>query len=116
MCNTLINRHPTTCTEQDNSNDQAPEIKLLAMTKRMGRISRFTTLAQAQQEQQLVARIRSGVDAFRKHGRTARQKRNDEFEDSDDEIGYNRPINGDWFFVGLFLHNLITTNFAHPWR
>ena len=75
-----------------------PKIKLFAVTKRMALVCGPFTALDAEQDEQLVARIHNGVNALSCHCRGACKASCNELGNSDDAVSSRRPVNSNRFF------------------
>ena len=50
VCDAFVDGHPAAEGKNQNRDDEGPEIKFLAMPKRMNRVRRFPALAHSEQQ------------------------------------------------------------------
>ena len=89
----LIDRYTRAQCEHQDSDHEAPEIDFLAMAEGKLIVRRVARLADAIEQQDLVAGIHQGVDAFRQHRGTAGESRRDELRHGNKTVADKRCEN-----------------------
>src|SRR5678809_99097 len=90
--NPFISGYSTAYSKDQNGDQQVPKIQFLAVTKWMLRIGGASAPPQAHQHQDLVTSIDAGMNAFRPHRRASGSYSDDELNNSDRDIGKQRPV------------------------
>ena len=85
----LVDRDDSSAHEDQHSHNQSPKIQLFPVSEWV-RVVRWTPAAmKAKEQQHSVAGVYQGMNAFRKHSRTAAEVRSDELRGRDHQVRAN---------------------------
>ena len=94
----LIDRHAAPQSKQQDSDDQTPEVQLLAPAERMKLVGGLCAAMDAKQQEQFIACIHDRVDRFGEHGRAARDDARRELGNPPHHVGCSGAVHGDRTF------------------
>jgi len=82
----LIQRNTRAQRKNQNRDDKAPEVDLLAVAEGKIRARRLVGLLEPVEQQHLIAGIHHGMDALREHGGAAAERGSDELRDRNETV------------------------------
>ena len=90
LLHALVDRYAGAHGEQQDGDNEAPEVQLLAVAERVARVGGLARPAHAEQQQALVGRVGYGVQRLRQHRGRAGDRGRHEFRHRNQRVGAER--------------------------